>query len=73
MKSKQSLGSLCFDQKISTGKEPGRKHSIYFSTEISKAFDKMERTLQVDQKKRGTGNSYHRKWILQLRLWEVPL
>ena len=51
----------------------GRKRSIYFSTEISKTFNKMERTLRVDQKKRGTGNSYHRRWILQLRLWEVPL
>ena len=39
------------------------KHSIYFSTEISKTFDKMERTLRVDQKKRGLetviiGNGY---------------
>ena len=45
-----------------------RKHSIYFSTEISETFGTMERTLGVDQKKKGTGSSYHRKWILQLRL-----
>ena len=69
MNSKQSWAACALTRKF----PHGRKRSIYFSTEISKTFNKMERTLRVDQKKRGTGNSYYRKWILQLRLWEVPL